>query len=102
MAHFTTRVELHNAKTSEDYDKLHLEMEKEGFWRTIQLQGETIIYHLPTAEYNYSGDVDSPVVLELAKRAATRTGKSFSVLVTKADGRRYWYNLSPVRKVAAL
>ncbi|MFN8289527.1 MAG: hypothetical protein U0U70_04680 [Chitinophagaceae bacterium] len=102
MAHFTTRVELHNAKTSEDYEKLHKEMEKEGFWRTIQLQGETTVYHLPTAEYNYSGEVEAPAVLELAKKAATRTGKAFSVLVTKADGRRYWYNLAPVKTVAAL
>ncbi|SJZ78357.1 hypothetical protein [Sediminibacterium ginsengisoli] len=98
MALFTTRVELHNAKTSEDYDTLHKAMEKEGFWRTIQLSGETTVYHLPTAEYNYSGKVETSAVLELAKKAATKTGKTFSVLVTKADGRRYWYNLPVVKK----
>jgi hypothetical protein len=97
MAMFTTRVELHNARTSEDYEKLHSQMEKEGFWRTIQLQGETTVYQLPNAEYNYSGDVEASAVLELAKKAATRTGKTFSVLVTKADGRRYWYNLMAVK-----
>jgi hypothetical protein len=98
MALFTTRVELHNAKSSEDYEKLHAEMAKEGFWRTIQLQGESTVYQLPTAEYNYSGDVTTSQVLELAKKAATRTGKTFMVLVTKADDRRYWYNLPIVTK----
>jgi hypothetical protein len=99
MALFTTRVELHDAKTSEDYEKLHAEMAKEGFWRTISLQGENITYQLPTAEYNYSSDtLSSAQVLELAKKAATRTGKKFSVLVTKADGRREWYNLTVVKK----
>ena len=98
MSHFTTRVELHKASTSEDYTKLHAEMEKEGFWRTIKLEGETTTYHLPTAEYNYSSnDKTTEQVLELAKKAATRTGKTFMVLVTKSDGRRYWHNLDPVK-----
>ena len=97
MSLFTTRVELHNAKTSEDYDKLHIEMEKEGFFRTIQLQGENVVYHLPTAEYNLSSEKTTEQVLDLAKKAATRIGKQFMVLVTKADERRYWYNL-PIKK----
>lgn len=98
MALFTTRVELHDAKTSQDYDKLHEEMEKEEFWRTIRLEGDSTVYHLPTAEYNYSGDVSALKVLEQAKIAAARTGKKFSVLVTKSDGKREWYNLTPVKK----
>jgi len=40
MGLFTTRVELHKASTAEDYKKLHSEMEKEGFWRTVHLSGE--------------------------------------------------------------
>lgn len=101
MAFFTTRVELHDAKDYSDYEKLHTEMAKENFSRTIQLQGDTVIYQLPTAEYNYSKthtpEITTVQVLELAKKAATRTGKKFSVLVTKADGRREWFNLSPVK-----
>ena len=98
MALFTTRVELHDAKSSEDYERLHAEMAKDGFSRTIQLQDETTIYQLPTAEYNKSAELTTAQVLELAKTAATRTGKKFSVLITKADGRREWYNLTPVKK----
>jgi len=94
MSHFTTRVELHKANTTEDYETLHKEMEKEGFWRTIRLDGETTTYKLPSAEYNYSSEtLGTNDVLALAKKAANRTGKTFGVLVTKADGRRYWFNL---------
>jgi hypothetical protein len=98
MALFTTRVELDDAKNSEDYERLYAEMAKDGFTRTIQLQGETAIYQLPTAEYNKSAEPTTAQVLELAKKAATRTSKKFSVLVTKADGRREWHNLTPVKK----
>ena len=96
MAFFTTRVELHDAKTAEDYEKLHTEMAKDGFERTVQKTGEPA-YHLPTAEYNLNSEKNSSLVLDLAKKAATRTGKKFSVLVTKVDGSREWYNLKPVK-----
>ena len=101
MALFSTRVELHNASTAEDYKKLHEEMGKEGFWRTIQLTGGEV-YQLPTAEYNFGSNTDSAIttknVLELAKKAAARTGKIFMVLVTKSDGMREWYNLPKANK----
>lgn len=99
MPNFTTRVELHKASTEKDYELLHSEMAKEGFSRTIKLSDETTVYHLPTAEYNIGGESLTPEqVLDKAKRAATKTGKTFMVLVTKADGRRYWYNLPIVTK----
>jgi len=92
MSNFTTRVELHKAQSSEDYNKLHEEMEKEGFTRTVS--SESGSYKLPTAEYNYShSTLDTNEVRDLAKRAANRTGKEFSILVTKANGVRSWYNL---------
>ncbi len=100
MSIFTTRVELHKAATPEDYKTLHTEMENAGFSRTIRLEGESVSYHLPTAEYNYSNSkskLETEAVLELAKKAAAKTGRTFSVLVTKADGRRYWHNLEPVK-----
>jgi hypothetical protein len=93
MAKFTTRVELHDAKTWEDYDKLHAAMEKKGFSRTIVFGG--ITYQLPTAEYNYVGEVTRDQVLELAKSAATATGHKFCVLVTESAG-RVMHNLKPV------
>lgn len=98
MARFTIRVELHNARSGEDYETLHAEMAKEGFGRTIQFEGDPTVYHLPTAEYNYLGNIDTDDVRDLAKKAAARTGKQFSVLVTKSDGGRSIYNL-PVTKL---
>jgi hypothetical protein len=98
MSNFSTRVELHNARSAEDYQMLHDEMAKDGFWRTIRFEGDSTVYQLPTAEYNFSGDVDVDHVRDLAKKAATRTGKTFSILVTKADGGRAIYNLAVVKK----
>lgn len=91
MAKFTTRVELHDAKTWADYDKLHAAMEKEGFTRTIKF-GD-VLYYLPTAEYNRSEELTKEQVLESAKRAANSTGHKFCILVTESNGRTY-HNLS--------
>ncbi len=92
MAKFTTRVELHTA-TDEDYQILHSAMAKQGFTRTIDADDGT--YHLPTAEYNRVGDLTRETVVQLAKTAASTTGKRYSVLVT--EGTRQWYNLTPVK-----
>ena len=73
-------------------------MAKEGFSRTIANQGETTVYQLPTAEYNIGKELSTIQILELAKKTAIRTGKKFSALVTKADGRREWYNLPVIKK----
>jgi len=103
MSLFTTRVELHGAE-GEDYEELHKEMEKEGFWRTIGIENKDVKYHLPTAEYNYgsrssNSTTNTKEVLELAKKAANRTKLTFSVLVTKvANDRREWHNLDKVEK----
>jgi hypothetical protein len=81
MSLFTTRVELHKASTAEDYKTLHTEMENVGFSRTIKLENDIVSYHLSTAEYNYSNEtskLDTGAVLELAKLAATKTGRPFS------------------------
>ncbi len=86
MPTFTTRVELHKA-TNDDYEELHAAMERRGFSRFITGNGST--YHLPTAEYNYSGDETKREVLALAKAAATETQKKFAVLVTESNGRTW-------------
>ncbi|MDP4261826.1 MAG: hypothetical protein Q8941_04790 [Bacteroidota bacterium] len=92
MANFTTRVEL-RAAALEDYEKLNEEMAKQGFRKRVQMPGQPV-YQLPTGEYNFNEDFSSVShVLDLAKIAAANTGKEFSVLVTKADGNREWFNL---------
>lgn len=99
MAYFTVRVELHDATSEKDYETLHIEMGKSGFGRTIQLDEASPIYHLPHAEYSIINENTAEAILELAKTAATKTNKKFSVLVTKSTERRQWFNLKPVNKV---
>lgn len=90
MASFTTRVELHGA-TGADYADLHSKMEAQGFSRLIKSdQGTT--YHLPTAEYDYVGNVTRAQVLDKAKAAASKVKQNYSVLVTESNG-RVWHNL---------
>lgn len=85
MANFTVRVELHH---SDDYDTLHEEMEAEGFSRTIR-DGKGSAYHLPTAEYVIGGNLTRAGVLAKAKRAAGKTKKKFSILVTESKARTW-------------
>jgi hypothetical protein len=92
MSKFTTRVELHDAD-GDDYDSLHAEMEQRGFERTII--GETVTFHLPTAEYNYVGDVECKDVLNFADAAAKATGRKHGILVTEVT-KRVWRGLIPV------
>lgn len=93
MNKFTTRVELHDAD-SDDYETLHAEMERRGFERTIT--GENgVPSHLPTAEYNYVGDVECKDVLNSAGAAAKVTGKKHGILVTEVS-KQVWRGLIPV------
>lgn len=70
MAKYTTRVELHGA-VAKDYEKLHDEMEAEGFTRTWETAAG-VVYHLPTAEYDFRGDEKILGVRTLAIKAAKR------------------------------
>jgi len=90
MAKFTTRVELHDGD-SDDYEKLHAAMERQGFSRYVtDSKGKR--YHLPTAEYNYDGNATRDEVLSKAKTAAKSTGLEFEAFVTESAGRT-WHNL---------
>lgn len=60
-------------------------MEAEGFERTITSHDGTQ-YHLPTAEYYLSGQYTQQQVLESAKRAASKTRKSYAAVVTESNG----------------
>jgi hypothetical protein len=86
MSH-TIRVELHDA-TGDDYARLHEAMESEGFSRLIS-SDDGGAYHLPWAEYDWSGNDARSSVLASAKRAASRTGREFAVLVTESKGRTW-------------
>lgn len=93
MPRFTVRVELHAADW-DDYETLHAAMEDAGFSRQIEsTDGKT--YALPTAEYIGSGELTKEEVLSAARSAATKTRKTYSVLVTESVGRK-WYGLQPV------
>lgn len=93
MAAFTTRVELHRAD-DDDYEVLHAAMERRGFSRQITSDGGKT-YHLPTAEYNYSGSKTRDQVLDLARAAASETNRKRAVLVTESNGRS-WSGLEQV------
>lgn len=95
MASFTTRVELHGVNhDSEKYELLHKAMKIEGFSQVIK-GSDGITYHLPTAEYDKSGNFTLQQVLESAKRAADKTGKKYAVLVTESNGST-WHGLDKV------
>jgi hypothetical protein len=87
---FTTRVELHGADW-DDYVKLHQEMAKYGFSRTITSDVGNA-YQMPPAEYDYVGTASRSDVLAYAKAAASSVKSSYAVLVTEAVGRT-WYGL---------
>lgn len=96
MAKFTTRVELHNIRSITGYDELHKEMKQRGFSRLIKREGVT--YHLPHAEYSYSGDQTKKRVLALAKDAVAALDASASILVTESKGSRAWDGLK-IKKI---
>jgi hypothetical protein len=98
MTSFTTRVELHGA-LSADYEKLHEAMRRQGFFTAITSDKGTT-YYLPTAEYDFVGNLSRTDVLDKAKVAAATTGKAYSVLVTESAGRT-WHNLLAVKSRAA-
>jgi hypothetical protein len=90
MAVFTIRVELHLAVAG-DYQKLHLAMERSGFSRAIR-SDDGRVYALPEAEYDYIGEVTDQQVLNLVIATAQTVGRTFSVLITRAQS-RIWTNL---------
>lgn len=94
MKKFTTRIELHNVEGGDQYEKLHKEMENEGFSKTIKNENGTE-YYLPNAEYNKEGDFERDVVLNSAKKACNKVGEKYSILVTESNGRT-WYNLEKI------
>ncbi|GAC1302678.1 MAG: hypothetical protein NVSMB24_07610 [Mucilaginibacter sp.] len=96
MEHFTVRVEFQGAHKQHDFIRLHREMEKAGFYRPSPAHYEETVYHLraPKNGLYDEGDDDATIrVLEAAQKAAANTGKKFSVLVTRGEGKREWYSI---------
>jgi hypothetical protein len=96
MSRFTVRVELRGNPTGDDYNVLHDAMKAEGFSRTIISEGTGVKLWLPNAEYNYNGERNKGQILSMVKRAAAKTDKGYSILVTVSSGRT-WYNLEPAK-----
>lgn len=91
MASFTTRVEMHGA-TDEDYERLHSELGKYGFKRTIvgvANDGVQRTYVLPTAEYDYTSSSTAHQVRDLALRVANGIRPNSWALVTQVSERSW-------------
>ena len=95
MSRFTTRVELYGSPNADDYNKLHYSMQRYGFARNFV--GGDITYILPHAEYSLNSNNTTKEVLELAKEAAHTVWKDYSVLVTRTEVTREWYNLKVLK-----
>jgi hypothetical protein len=95
MKNFLVRVELHNADEN-DYNVLHLEMEKEGFKKTI-ISKSKIEYYLLPAEYIKKGNFLIEEVLTSAKKATSKTKKKYSILVTEYNQIKM-FGLNPVKE----
>ncbi|EKW0740513.1 Uncharacterised protein [Citrobacter freundii] len=85
MTSYTVRVELHDAEGS-DYDDLHEEMAKQGFSKTILLNG--VEHDLPTAEYSLiENGTTASAVLKKANTAAQKVQSEPkpSIIVTETE-----------------
>jgi hypothetical protein len=83
MSGFTIRVELHDANWA-DYEKLHREMERNGFVRTV-VGSDNVVYELPPAEYLFDGNITKWDVLEKARSVAAAVKPSPAVLVSECN-----------------
>jgi hypothetical protein len=97
MTQFTTRVVLYDNATWSEYDKLHKEMAARGFTDEIT-SDDGIVYKMPDAEYDYSGNDTIEQVHAKAKAAASAIKTNNAVFVTESVRRR-WHGLKEVRRL---
>ncbi len=91
----TVRVELHGVHHEEEpYQTLHRAMERQGFSRQVTAAGGARFW-LPPAEYRYEGSVTLDRVRELAKTAASQTGRNYTVFATAGDWAGYMLKAAP-------
>ncbi len=84
MPNYITRVELLYADES-DYRKLEAAMKAQLFYRTIQDPVSGAAYYLPDNMYYSSSPEDASFVLQLAKTAARKTKRNYSVITIQSD-----------------
>lgn len=95
MEIFITRVELHGKSYDEkSYEQLHEFMKAAGFSRTI-LGDDGVTYHLPPAEYYFSGNHTIDTVFVLAQKAANAVTMKNAVFVSHIKVAK-WEGLTPV------
>jgi hypothetical protein len=85
MAQFPVRIELHEAKWPEDYNKLHGFMGNSGFSKTIK-DTKGILFELPTAEYYKVSTNTIQTEEKAASKAATLVGKKFGIVIAECSG----------------
>jgi hypothetical protein len=91
MATFITRVELYGKASWEHYEKLHAEMERLGFTRTINGADGTV-YDLPSAMYYRKANATKSTVLNDARAAANSIWTDNGVIVSETTG-NIWMGL---------
>ncbi len=88
MANYVARVELHGA-LFQDYEKLHEEMKKRGYLKTIPANDGTH-YDLPTGTYQIMNNAATlSQAFDAAKAAADATGKSSWIFVADWQNNRF-------------
>lgn len=84
MANCMIRVELHQARTADQYQRLHEQLSRFGITNTITAStGKR--YRLPPAEYYYSGDASRDQLLQTSKQCAAAVDQSFAIVVTESN-----------------
>ena len=78
------RVELHQARTAEQYQRLHQLLGRYGISNVIVADSGRR-YRLPPAEYYYSGDATRDQILAIAKQCAAAVDPSYAVVVTQSS-----------------
>jgi len=94
MTRFMIRVELHNARLTEQYERLHALLAQHGIVNVIVSDGGQR-YRLPPAEYYYYGNSTRETLLATAKQCANQVDWNNSVVVTESTA-IIWDNLKQV------
>jgi hypothetical protein len=84
MARYSARIELHDAKSREDYNVLHKAMWKAGFRRVVA-SSDSKLYLLPTGSYITDTQDDLNTAYVKARGAADSTGKRYWIWFVRWD-----------------
>jgi hypothetical protein len=93
MANYIVRVEVHTFYLHHDYNDLHSAMDKASFSRKI-LGDNGKSYHLPTAEYICSTNLNTEQVRDAVQTIVSNIAKRYCLIVHER-GTSAWFNLDP-------